>query len=120
MSQNFDLIDTFAEHETIVFEVAAKNRAGAALASPGTATLEFVITSDANRDVQVVSLAFGSEMSLTDAGTATFQIRFSDASRDALTPGSIYYFDCWSVDATNGRLHQVDGIIRLKRAAKAI
>ena len=114
MSQTYDLLDTFAEHETAVFTVTMKDRAGAAITSGVTASL--VVTSDAARDVPVFEATGSPEV--VDLGSGVWQFKPSSANLALLTPGTIYYFDIWSVDGTNGRLHQVDGKIRLKAAAK--
>ena len=114
MSQTFDLLDTFAEHETLVFTVTIRNRAGVAIASG--ATLAFVVASDAARNVAVFE-ATGSP-GVVDLGAGVWQISPTSGNLALLTPGVIFYFDVWSVDGTNGRLHQVDGKIRLKVAAR--
>lgn len=120
MSQNFDLLDTFAEHEDIAFKVSMYDRAGAYLANPASATIKLVITSDAARDTNVAELStgVGTEIVLTDAGTSTFQFKIPTAKAALLTPGTVFYFDVWSIDATDGRMHQVDGKIRLRVAGK--
>ena len=114
MSQTYDLLDTFAEHETVVLTVTLKNRAGATITSG--ASVAFVVTSDAARDVPVFEATGTPEV--VDLTAGVWQIKPSGANLALLTPGVIYYYDVWSVDVTNGRLHQVDGKIRLKRAAR--
>jgi hypothetical protein len=113
MSQSYDLLDTFAEHETMVFTVTAKDRTGAAITG---ATYTFVVTSDAARNVPVFEAT--SSPQIVDLGAGVFQIKPTSGNLALMTPGTIYYYDVWSIDGTNGRLHQVDGKIRLQPAAK--
>ena len=115
MSLTYDLLDTFAEFETIVFTVEMRDRAGALLPSAGL-TVTMVVSSDAARDVKVFEMT-GSPQVVNTAGSV-WQFKPSDVNAALLTPGTIFYFDVWTVDATNGRLHQVDGKIRLKAAGK--
>jgi hypothetical protein len=117
MSQNFDLLDVFAEHETIVFDVTMYDRAGAALGSPETATITMAVTSDENRDTAVFDLAIGATEIQLSSGS-TFQFKVPDNKAALLTPGTVYYFDIWSITAADGRMHQVDGSLRLRRAGK--
>ena len=114
MSQTYDLLDTFAEHETAVLTVTMRDRAGVAITSGVTAA--FVVTSDVARNVAVFE-ATGSPQ-VVDLGAGVWQIKPTTGNLALMTPGVIFHFDVWSVDATNGRLHQVDGKIRLKVAAR--
>jgi hypothetical protein len=115
MSLTYDLLDTFAEFETIVFTVEMRDRAGALL-SPAGVTVTMVVSSDAARDVKVFEMT-GSPQVVNTTGSV-WQFKPSDANAALMTPGTIYYYDVWSIDGTNGRLHQVDGKIRLKPAAR--
>lgn len=114
MSYNFDLLDTFAEHETVVFTVTIKDRAGAAITAGATVAL--VVASDAARET-VVFQETGSPGAV-DLGAGVWQFKPTAQNLALLTPGTIYYFDIWSIDVSNGRLHQVDGKIRLKAAGR--
>ncbi len=115
MSLTYDLLDTFAEHETVVFTVEMRDRAGALL-NPAGATVTMVVCADAARNVPVFEMT-GSPQVVNTSGSV-YQFKPSDVNAALLTPGTIFYFDIWTIDATNGRLHQVDGKIRLKAAAK--
>jgi hypothetical protein len=115
MSQNYDLLDTFARHETAVFTITARDRAGAVILG---AAVTFVVTSDAARNTPVFE-AVGSPQ-VVELGAGVYQIKPSPDNLALMTPGTIYYFDAWSVDDINGRLHQVDGAIRIKPAAREV
>jgi hypothetical protein len=116
MSLSYDMLDTFAEHETVVFTVAIRDREGAPIANPASAAVSMVVTSDAARDVKVFEMTDSPEIVHTGGGV--FQFKPTDVNAALMAPGVIYYYDIWSVDLTNGRLHQVDGKIRLKQAAR--
>lgn len=116
MSQRYDLLDLFAEHETVVFNATMLDRLGAEISDPGSATVTLVVSTDEDREVELFTCAGTPEVQQVTG--ATFQFKPDDLKLAQMVPGLWYYFDIWATTAADGEMHEVTGVIRLRHAGK--
>lgn len=111
MSTAYDILDEFAADENWSIDVPMRTRDGEVLGAPESAAVALVFSDLAWTRVFAVTSG-----TLVEAGTATFRFVPTDEQRALLVPGTLYYFDVWSDTVAEGRLHQVNGTFRHRRA----
>lgn len=111
----FDLLDVFADGEDAVFNAVFTNADGTDLASPSEA--RWVVCSDEAKTTPVFTASLASS-EITQVSGATHQVKPTSENRDLLTAGTVYFYDLWTNDATNGWRRQAEGTFRLDRASR--
>jgi hypothetical protein len=109
-------ITEFSYGETLTFTIAAKDRDGSVITTPGSQTLTLWI---GNTLGGAAALEFNSspEVVLSDAGTGTWLVSVPYASYSStLSEGRVYYYNLTTKLGSDDPILQKSGKIRLQAA----
>lgn len=115
MVNTINIVEEFSAGGIVVFNFSAKNRLGGVLDSSGSPTASIVVT-DMFSGLLVFEEKTTPEISLIDVGNSKWQVKPSAVNLALLEAGKSYDYDIWTVTALDGRLHQFNGLFRLKSA----